>query len=74
MVNERVSIKIILSFGGMGYRTSCVNETVELVYKLGEGFSKNKKGQISNKTNLPFFCCPARTFLEPFYTRFNQTC
>ena len=29
-----------------------INEAVELIYKLGEGFSENKKGQISNKTDL----------------------
>lgn len=41
-----------LTFDGMSYRTSRLNEAVELIYKLGEGFSENKKGQISNKTDL----------------------
>ncbi len=40
------------TFDGNGYRTSRLNEAVELIYKLGEGFSQNKKGQISNKTDL----------------------
>ncbi len=41
-----------LTFDGMSYRTSCLNEAVELIYRLGEGFSENKKGQNSNKTGL----------------------
>ena len=44
-----------LTFDGHNYRTSRLNEAAELIYKLGEGFSENKKGQIGNKTNLPFF-------------------
>jgi site-specific DNA recombinase len=41
-----------LTFDGMCYRTSRLNEAVELIYKLGEDFSQNEKGQISKKTNL----------------------
>ena len=41
-----------LTFDGNDYRTSRLNEAVELIYKLGEGFSQNKKGQISKKTDL----------------------
>ncbi len=41
-----------LTFDGIGYRTSLLNEAVELIYKLGACFSENKKGQISNKTDL----------------------
>jgi site-specific DNA recombinase len=41
-----------LTFDGISYRTSRLNEAVELIYKLGEGFSENEKGQISKKTNL----------------------
>lgn len=41
-----------LTFDGIGYRTSRLNEAVELIYKLGADFSENKKGQISKKTDL----------------------
>ena len=41
-----------LTFDGMSYRTSRLNEAVELIYKLGEGFSQNKRGQTSVKTDL----------------------
>ena len=41
-----------LTFDGMRYRTSRLNEAVELIYKLGESFSENKKGQISDKADL----------------------
>ncbi len=41
-----------LTFDGISYRTSRLNEAVELIYRLGKGFSENKKGQISNKTDL----------------------
>ncbi len=47
-----------LTFDGMGYRTSRLNEAVELIYKLGEGFSENKKGQISIKTDLSSLVVP----------------
>jgi hypothetical protein len=29
-----------------------LNEAVKPIYKLGEGFGENKKGQISEKTDL----------------------
>ena len=41
-----------LTFDGIRYRTSRLNEAVELIYKLGEGFSEKKEGQISKKTDL----------------------
>lgn len=41
-----------LVFDGINYRTTRLNEAVELIYKLGEGFNENKKGQISEKTDL----------------------
>jgi hypothetical protein len=41
-----------LTFDGMSYRTSRLNEAIELIYKLGESFSENKKGQTSQKTDL----------------------
>jgi hypothetical protein len=41
-----------LTLTEINYRTYRLNEAVELIYKLGEGFSENKKGQISKKTNL----------------------
>jgi site-specific DNA recombinase len=41
-----------LTFGGMSYRASRLNEAVDLIYRVGEGYSENKKGQISNKTGL----------------------
>ena len=34
-----------LVFDGFNYRTDGLNEAVELIYKLGEGFSENKNGQ-----------------------------
>ncbi len=49
-----------LTFEGIGYRTSRLNEAVELIYKLGEGFSENKRGQISTKTNLSSLVAPPR--------------
>jgi site-specific DNA recombinase len=41
-----------LIFDGMSYRTSRLNEAVELIYKLGKGFSENEKGQICKKADL----------------------
>ncbi len=41
-----------LTFDGLSYRTSRLNEAVELIYKLGEGFSENEKGQICKKADL----------------------
>ena len=55
-----------LTFDGIGYRTSRLNEAVELIYKLGEGFNENKKGQISNETDLSSLVVP-RGF-EPRHT------
>jgi hypothetical protein len=39
-------------FDGFNYRTARLKETVELIYKLGEGFSKNKSGQIESNFDL----------------------
>src|SRR5665647_604684 len=47
-----------LTFDGMSYRTSRLNEAVELIYKLGDGFSENKKGQTSQKTDLSSLVVP----------------
>ena len=47
-----------LTFDGNDYRTTRLNEAVELIYKLGEGFSENKKGQISEKTDLSLLVDP----------------
>ena len=41
-----------MTFDGIGYRTSRLNEAIELIYKLGEGFGENEKGQTSKKTDL----------------------
>ena len=41
-----------LTFDGMHYRTTRLNQAVELIYKLGEGFSGNKKGQTVKKNDL----------------------
>ncbi len=41
-----------LVFDGSNYRTARLNEAVELIYSLGKGFSKNKNGQTSFKTDL----------------------
>jgi site-specific DNA recombinase len=43
-----------LTFDGMSYRTSRLNEAVELIYKLGVGFNENEKGQTVKKTGLSF--------------------
>jgi hypothetical protein len=34
-----------LVFNGNNYRTARVNEAVELIYNVGQGFSENKNGQ-----------------------------
>jgi site-specific DNA recombinase len=34
-----------LVFNGNNYRTARVNEAVELIYSVGQGFSENKNGQ-----------------------------
>lgn len=47
-----------LVFDGINYRTTRLNEAVELIYKLGEGFSENKEGQISKKTDLSLLVDP----------------
>lgn len=52
-----------LTFDRMSYRTSRLNEAVELIYKLGEAFNENKKGQISIKTDLSSLV--ARPGFEP---------
>ncbi len=54
-------------FDGINYRTARLNEAVKLIYSLGAGFSENKKGQTSLKTDLsnsvnrigfePMTCC-----------------
>jgi site-specific DNA recombinase len=41
-----------LTFDGFHYRTIRLNEAVELIYKLGEGFSENDTGEIDVKTNF----------------------
>ena len=55
-----------LTFDGLRYRTSRINEAVELIYKLGKDFSENKKGQISKKTDLSSLV--ARHGFEPRHT------
>ena len=47
-----------LTFDGMRYRTSRLNEAVELIYKLGEDFNENKKGQTSKKIDLSSLVVP----------------
>lgn len=42
-----------LTFDGMCYRTSRLNEAVELIYKLGESFSENKKDKPVKKPICP---------------------
>ena len=34
-----------LTFDGFHYRTARLNEAVELIYSLGNGFNENKNGQ-----------------------------
>ena len=41
-----------LTFDGFHYRTTRLNEAVELIYKLGEGFGENKNGQHQEKIVL----------------------
>ena len=41
-----------LTFDGFHYRTARLNEAVELIYKLGEGFSEEKNGQHEEKIVL----------------------
>ena len=52
-----------LTFDGIGYRTSRLNEAVELIYKLGKGF--NEKGQTSKKTDLSCNCFVGLLGFEP---------
>ena len=41
-----------LTFDGFGVRTTRINEVIQLIYSVGEGFSENKKGQIGEKSAL----------------------
>ncbi len=41
-----------LVFDGFQYRTTRLNEAVELIYRMDKGFSKNKNEQIESKINL----------------------
>ena len=41
-----------LTFDGFHYRTARLNEAVELIYKLGEGFSENENGQTESNFDL----------------------
>jgi len=41
-----------LVFDGFNYRTARLNEAVELIYKLGEGFNNDKSGQIESNFDL----------------------
>jgi hypothetical protein len=39
-------------FDGVAFRTALLNESVELIYKLGAAFSGNKKGEIVIKNEI----------------------
>jgi site-specific DNA recombinase len=52
-----------LVFDGFRYRTTRLNEAVELIYNLGKGFSENKKGQIEDDFDLSSVV--PRTGFEP---------
>ncbi len=52
-----------LTFDGFHYRTSRLNEAVELIYKLGEGFSENENGQTESIFDLSTLV--PRTGFEP---------
>jgi site-specific DNA recombinase len=41
-----------LVFDGFNYRTARLNEAVELIYKLGDGFSENQNGQTGSNFDL----------------------
>ena len=41
-----------LVFDGFQYRTTRLNEAVELIYSMDKGFSKNKNGQTESKIDL----------------------
>ena len=41
-----------LVFDGLNYRTAWLNEAVELIYKLVEGYSENKNGQTESNFDL----------------------
>jgi hypothetical protein len=41
-----------LVFDGFHYRTARLNEAVELIYKLGEGFRENENGQTESDFDL----------------------
>jgi site-specific DNA recombinase len=39
-------------FDGFQYRTARLNSVASLIFKLGEGFSENKKGEIVSKNDF----------------------
>jgi site-specific DNA recombinase len=41
-----------LTFDGFTLRTNRINEVIKLIYSMDKGFSQNKKGQISKKSDL----------------------
>ena len=44
-----------LVFDGFNYQTARLNEAVELIYMLGEGFSENENGQTESNFDLSTF-------------------
>jgi site-specific DNA recombinase len=59
MANNEIKREIIgsiypekLTFDGIHYRTTRLNEAVRLIYSMDEGFRKNKNGQIERKNKL----------------------
>lgn len=47
-----------LVFDGFRFRTARLNSAVELIYKLGEGFSEKEKGKIAVKNNFSYLVDP----------------
>ena len=52
-----------LVFDGFHYRTARLNEAVELIYKLGNGFSENENGQ--TESNFDLSTLVPKTGFEP---------
>jgi site-specific DNA recombinase len=59
-----------LTFDGFQYRTTRVNEAVELIYTLDKGFSQKETGQTKEVFDLS--CLVPRTGIEPALPCDNQ--
>ena len=47
-----------LAFDGFQYRTARLNSVASLIFKLGEGFSEKKIGEIDEKINFSWLVDP----------------